>query len=249
MPHTYAIGDIHGCKDELITLIRSLRKQGLEHEDTLVFIGDYVDRGPDSKGVIDTLLLLSEYQKCVFLMGNHEDMMLWYLGIAHGNDTTPHQAQQFGSVWLPNGGHTTMQSYGVEDLWSFHKSYRKDARSKLAEIIGERHIEFLKGLQYSYIEGSNLFVHAGVSQGGSIAETPAEAIECSTDEHLLWDRDAYLEPNSFGTMIYGHTPHSEGVRWNRRDDGAPYSVGTDVGCVFGNNPLTAVRTTDWAEFT
>ncbi len=247
MPHTYAIGDIHGCKDELVTLIRSLRKQGLEHEDTLVFVGDYVDRGPDSKGVIEVLLHLSEYQKCVFLMGNHEDMMLWYLGLDHGNDTTFNQSQQFGSVWLMNGGRTTMESYGIEDLIDFHQA--GGTREQLVDHIPETHMDFLKSLQYSYIEGSNLFVHAGVSRGGSIAETPAAAVECSTDEDLLWDRDAYFEPNSFGTMIYGHTPSSEGIRWLRRDEGAPYSVGTDVGVVFGNSPLTAVRTTDWAEFT
>ena len=216
--HTYAIGDIHGCKDELVTLIRSLRNQGLEHEDTLVFVGDYVDRGPDSKGVIDTLLHLSEYQKCVFLMGNHEDMMLWYLDIQHsGVSKATMQSAEYGSYWLSNGGRTTMQSYGVDDLIDFHKAHGDDARENLAEIVGTRHIDFLKGLQYYYIEGDNLFVHGGVSWGGAEAETPAEAIEHSTDEHLLWDREAYHLPNKFGTMIYGHTPSRSGVRWLRRE--------------------------------
>jgi hypothetical protein len=109
-------------------------------------------------------------------------------------------------------------------------------------------MEFLKGLLYFYIEDSNLFVHAGVSMGGLEAETPYEAIECSTDEHLLWDRAAYANPNNFGTMLYGHTPSKKGVRWLHRDSGkAPHSVGVDVGCVFGANPLTAVRTSDWTE--
>lgn len=249
MPHTYAIGDIHGCKDELVTLIRHLRSEGLDNEDTLVFVGDYVDRGPDSKGVIDALLHLSEYQKCVFLMGNHEDMMLWYLNIEHsGVSRATMASMEYGTYWIPNGGGTTLRSYGVSDLIDFHKTYGDFAREKLAETIGEKHINFLKGLQYFHIEGSNLFVHAGVSWGGAEAETPAEAIECSTDEHLLWDREAYSHPNSFGTMIYGHTPSKKGVRWLRREEGAPYAVGTDVGVVFGCNPLTAVRTTDWAEF-
>lgn len=246
---TYAIGDIHGCKDELITLIRSLRNQGLEHEDTLVFMGDYIDRGHNSKGVIDTLLLLSEYQKCVFLMGNHEDMMLWYLNIQHqGVSNISRQSMEYGSYWLSNGGHSTLKSYGIEDLTDFHEKYGSDSRTKLVEMVGEQHLEFLTNLQYYYIEDSHLFVHAGISSGGLESETPEEAIENSTDEHLLWDREAYLQSNKFGTMIYGHTPSKQGVRWlPHKEDSGYYNVGVDVGCVYGNNPLTAVRTSDWLE--
>ena len=249
MPHTYAIGDIHGCKDELVTLVRSLRNQGLEHEDTLVFVGDYVDRGPDSKGVIDALMHLSEYQKCVFLMGNHEDMMLWYLNIQHsGVSRVTMASMEYGAYWIPNGGGTTLKSYGIDDVLDFSRSC-ENPRERMVEIIGEKHLDFLKGLQYFHIEEDNLFVHAGVSWGASEhAETPEDAVEDSTDEHLLWDRDAYRRPNQFGTMIYGHTPSKKGVRWLRREAGPPYSVGTDVGCVFGANPLTAVRITDWHEF-
>ena len=243
---TYAIGDIHGCLDELKTLHHNLiREADLQPYDTLVFVGDYVDRGPDSKGVIDYLIGLSQSQKCVFLMGNHEDMMLWYLGIDHGNDTGPLQGQQLANVWLPNGGRTTMQSYGVDDLVDFHNS--GGTRERLVEIVGEQHIDFLMGLQYSYIEGSHLFVHAGVSPLGAEAKTPREAVEESTDEILLWDRESFHRPNNFGTMVYGHTPNRTGVRWLHRKEGDPFNVGTDVGCVFGDNPLTAVRTSDWTE--
>jgi len=217
----------------------------------LVFVGDYVDRGPDSKGVIDALLHLSEYQKCIFLMGNHEDMMLWYLGIDHGNDTSPFQAQQFASVWIPNGGGTTLASYGIDDLPAFFRrfdaGYGQEAQERMREIIGETHIRFLETLAYSYIEDRVLFVHAGVSWGGADSGSPEQAVAASRDEHLLWDREAYQLPNNFGTMIYGHTPSKAGVRWLRRPEGAPYSVGVDVGCVFKANPLTAVRTSDWSE--
>ncbi len=248
MPHTYAIGDIHGCLDELKTLHHSLiRKADLVPYDTLVFVGDYVDRGPNSKGVIDYLINLSQHQKCVFLMGNHEDMMLWYLGIQHsGVSRITMQSAEYGAYWLPNGGGTTLASYGIDDVTAFHQSC-ENPRERLVEIIGEKHMEFLKGLQHFYIEDSNLFVHAGVSPGGSEAETPEEALEHSTDQHLLWDREAFQRPNNFGTMIYGHTPSEEGVRWLRREEGAPYSVGVDVGAVYGYNPLTAVRTSDWVE--
>ncbi len=246
---TYAIGDIHGCRDELDVLVRQLkREEDLSSDDTLVFVGDYVDRGPDSKGVIDYLLNLSEYQKCIFLMGNHEDMMLWYLDIQHsGVSRITMQSGENGVYWLSNGGRTTMQSYGVEDLIDFHQAHDGHAREALTEVIGEKHLDFLKGLQYFYIEGSNLFVHAGVSPGGLIATSPEDAVESSTDEYLLWDREAYRWPNKFGTMIYGHTPSKKGVRWLHREEGAPYSVGVDVGCVFEANPLTAVRTSDWSE--
>lgn len=239
---TYAIGDIHGCREELVTLIRSLRDQGLEHEDTLVFVGDYVDRGRDSKGVIDALLLLSEYQKCVFLMGNHEDMMLWWLGIEHGSHRISLQDRmRYSSVWIPNGGDKTLESYGIDIF---------DYRGRMDEIfhkIPEKHIEFLKGLQYYYIDGPNLFIHAGVSWQGLDATTPQKAVDDSTEEDLLWDRTTFKLANNFGTLIYGHTPNKAGVRWNRREEGAPFSVGVDVGCVFGCNPLIAVRTDDWEE--
>ncbi len=245
---TYAIGDIHGCLDELKTLHHHLiGKADLVPYDTLVFVGDYVDRGKNAKGVIDYLIDLSKHQKCVFLMGNHEDMMLWYLDIQHsGVSRITMQSGEYGAYWLSNGGHDTLASYGIDNLETFHRSCR-NPRERLVEIIGEQHMEFLKGLQYFHIEDSNLFVHAGVSWGGAKAETPAEAIECSTDEHLLWDRESFRQPNNFGTMIYGHTPSQEGVRWLRRGEGAPYSVGVDVGCVFKANPLTAVRTSDWTE--
>lgn len=247
---TYAIGDIHGCLEELEILIKKLETQeNFSEEDTLVFVGDYIDRGPDSKGVIDYLLRLKERYNCIFLMGNHEDMLLWYLGIDHGRQLiSTGRSMQFGSAWLPNGGRQTLESYGIPDLMDFHKTYRDHFREKIQEIIGEKHIDFLKELKYYYIQGSNLFVHAGIGARAYDCTTPEEAIEWSTDEDLLWDREAFHYPNFFGTIIYGHTPHRDGVRWSRRrTDGSFYAVGIDVGTVFKANPLTAVRVDDWAE--
>ncbi len=240
---TYAIGDIHGCLEETRTIVETLRsEESLRPDDTLVFLGDYVDRGPDSKGVIDYLIELNQSQRCIFLMGNHEDMMLWWLGIEHGRRRIELRLQaQYAGVWIPNGGDKTLDSYGIDMF---------DYRGRLDEIIQalpENHLEFLKELKYYYIDGSNLYVHAGVGWQGMLAETPEEAVDVSSDENLLWDRLSYQHPNDFGTMIYGHTPSKKGVRWNRREEGAPFSVGMDVGCVFGANPLVAVRTDDWAE--
>ena len=240
---TYAIGDIHGCLKELRGIVETLRsKEDFQPDDTLVFVGDYVDRGPDSKGVIDYLTELNQNQRCVFLMGNHEDMMLWWLKVEHGRHRISLALKtQFAESWFPNGGLQTLESYGIN--FRNHMIHLDE----VLQAIPENHIEFLKGLQHYYIDGSNLYVHAGVNWQGLVAETPEEAVEASSDEDLLWDRSAFKEPNSFGTIIYGHTPNKQGVRWNRRKEGSPFSVGVDVGCVYGCNPLIAVRTDDWTE--
>ena len=98
----YVIGDVHGCLPELASLVESLP---LERGDTVVFLGDYIDRGPDSKGVIDYLLELRKRgeQTTVFLRGNHEDMMLSFMALSGHH----------GDAFLLNGGVATLASYGV----------------------------------------------------------------------------------------------------------------------------------------
>src|SRR6185369_11137148 len=102
MPRTFAIGDVHGCIDELNVLLDSLAPAA---DDTIVFLGDYIDRGPTPKGVIDRLLSLRrEGTRCIFLKGNHEDMFLAFLGLGG----------HYGDAFLYNGGAATLRSYGVE---------------------------------------------------------------------------------------------------------------------------------------
>jgi len=91
-----AIGDIHGCAKSLDALLERLE---LSDDDHLLFVGDYIDRGPDSKGVIDRLLDLREEYECTFLRGNHESLMLGYLNAGAFN------------LWRVNGGIATLQSY------------------------------------------------------------------------------------------------------------------------------------------
>src|ERR1043166_9018992 len=99
---TFVIGDIHGCVDELNWLLDALSPT---EADAIVFLGDYIDRGPASKAVIDRLLRLRrEGPGCVFLKGNHEDMFLAFLGLQG----------HYGEAFLLNGGETTLQSYGWE---------------------------------------------------------------------------------------------------------------------------------------
>ena len=131
---TYVIGDIHGCLDKLKALMAKLP---LRDSDELLFIGDYIDRGPDAKGVVDYVLELrgSRPGKVVCLMGNHEWMLFNHLD---GTDRVS---------WLLNGGETTVASYGGEDR------------------IPHAHLEFFHSLSPFHRTDDYLFVHAGIRPG------------------------------------------------------------------------------------
>ena len=141
----FAVGDIHGCNEELKHLLNFLRNdQKLSGEDQLVFIGDYIDRGPDSKGVIDTLLQVkNEFPSTVFLKGNHEDMLLDYLGLGG----------QGGDVYLTNGGSDFFRSYEIP-------AYDK---ANIVSKLPAAHVEFLKGLELAVSLAEFIFVHAGLN--------------------------------------------------------------------------------------
>jgi serine/threonine protein phosphatase 1 len=134
----YAIGDIHGMKNHLITLLSEIDKDIHTHKQPskIIFVGDYVDRGPDSAGVIDLLINRNrnspEHIEHIFLMGNHEDMLL--------NDKIN---------WMFNGGKQTVESYGLEP-------YIDDF------VIPNEHEEFFEILRYYYQYDRYLFVHAGI---------------------------------------------------------------------------------------
>jgi serine/threonine protein phosphatase 1 len=100
----YVVGDIHGCADELkIMLVHLESHESLSDDDLIVFIGDYIDRGPKSKQVIDELIAFhSRHPQAIFLRGNHEDMLLDFLGYEG----------TLGHSYLVNGGQATTQSYG-----------------------------------------------------------------------------------------------------------------------------------------
>jgi serine/threonine protein phosphatase 1 len=127
-PSIHVIGDIHGC---LKPLQRLLEKIELQLDDELVFIGDYIDRGPQVREVVDFLLGLPF--RCVFLLGNHEKMLLDYLD---GKDD---------GLFLPNGGTATLRSYGGD-----------------AGGIPPAHLSFFRSLRPIYETPDYLFVHAGI---------------------------------------------------------------------------------------
>ena len=207
----FAIGDVHGCPGELEALVEGLQ---LQAGDTVCFVGDYIDRGRDSKGVIDLLLdaRRREDVRWVFLKGNHEDMCLSYLG----------RSGNWGESWMGNGGVAAVRSYGV------------DARSAPAAIeaaMPETHLAFLDQLERSFRWGGYLFVHAGIRPGVPWDE--------QTDEDLFWIREEFvLHPHGMPeTIVFGHTPARQPFVQ------LPYKIGIDTGLVYGG-ALTALELPD-----
>jgi serine/threonine protein phosphatase 1 len=199
----YVIGDIHGCLEELACLVDQIP---IEKDDRVIFLGDYVDRGPNSKGVISYLLDVEKrpVREVVFLKGNHEDMFMSFLGLEgrHGN------------MFLHNGGGSTLASYGIPT----ERASRKD---NLA-VIPQSHVAFLTGLKKYHVVEPFLCVHAGVQ--------PTKPLEQQSDEELFWIRDEFIlnRHRLPYTVLFGHTPQRE-VLYH-----LPFKIGLDTGLVYGN---------------
>ena len=217
----YAIGDIHGEREMLEELLDRLP---LEPDDRLVFIGDYIDRGPDSKGVVDRLVEVARVRACTFLLGNHESMFLDFIGWRG-------EAYFGGDAFLVNGGDRTLASYGYFD--------QESPEPEKLELPKE-HEEFYRSLNLFHLDGDYLFVHAGIGCQLLGEDEVGFALRRTRPEDLLWDRASTELPHALGvTIVYGHTP-APGleVRWN-----PPFSIGIDTGAVFGGR-LTAIRLPD-----
>lgn len=200
----YVIGDIHGCAEELRRLVEALP---LVRGDQLVFLGDYVDRGPASHAVVSYLISLQRRAndiQLVFLRGNHEDMFLSYLGMGG----------QYGEMFLRNGGEKTLESYGVKPGQETPESARS--------LIPADHLSFFRQLKNYHLMDPFLCVHAGIH--------PQKPLAQQSSEELLWIRNAFIyQPHRLPyTVLFGHTPQSE-VFYH-----LPYKVGLDTGLVYGN---------------
>jgi serine/threonine protein phosphatase 1 len=138
MSLTYAIGDIHGCLDKLRSLMLRCEKHADGRPMSFVFVGDYIDRGPQSCGVIDCLidLEMQHGESVVTLLGNHEAMAL---AAIDGNGPT--------RMWLAQGGLATLESYGIAE----------------PRELPPAHVDWLRALPLSYDDGRRFFVHAGVN--------------------------------------------------------------------------------------
>ena len=219
----YAIGDSHG---ELRKLDALIAKLSLGAGDKLVFLGDYVDRGPEPAGVVSRLIDLSRHFECKFLLGNHESMFLDFLGWRGA-------AYFGGDAFLMNGGDRTLASYGY---------FGREKADPESFQLPPAHARFYESLALTHSEGDYFFVHAGLGERGLQSADLAYAVRTSRFEDLLWNRTTADLPHNLGvTVVYGHTPRSDfGVRWNE-----PFSIGIDTGATYGG-PLTAIRLPDQA---
>ena len=175
---------------------------------TLIFVGDYIDRGMHSAELIDRLLEGFPGFETIYLKGNHDETLLQFL-----TDPT------VGDVWRNFGGLETLRSYGVSHgpakTWS-------QTRSEFAAAIPKSHVDFFKNLKLHVTIGDYLFVHAGLK--------PRVPLEDQRESDLLWIREEFFsQPHALPyTVVFGHTPPREA-----RID-LPYRIGLDTGLVYGN---------------
>jgi serine/threonine protein phosphatase 1 len=218
----YAVGDTHGCLPALRALLIEIAadagRSASQERPLIVFLGDYVDRGPDSRGVIDAILALEAERRfeVVCLKGNHEDAMIRFLSDA-----------SYADAWIENWGEATLRSYGV-DPWG-----GEAAQARFLEVFPAAHRDFLGRLQLSLTVGDYLFVHAGVRPGVPLAE--------QAERDLIWIRWEFLEStDDLGkVVVHGHTPSEEpALRHNR--------IGVDTGVYF-SGVVTAVRLDDGSQ--
>ncbi|MBN1635968.1 MAG: serine/threonine protein phosphatase [Deltaproteobacteria bacterium] len=181
MGRTFAIGDIHGCLYKLKDLLKQI-EPGLN--DTLIFLGDYIDRGYASRDVVDFLIDLADQARCVFLRGNHEEMFINFL--------------EFGTnrnLYFANGGISTIMSYLEEAEFVSH--------SQVAKALPMNHRDFYAGLKWYYEDEGYIYVHAGVR--------PFIPFEKQVNEDLLWIRNEFIfSPTGLTKkVIFGHTPFTQ----------------------------------------
>jgi len=196
----YVVGDIHGCVREVEALLGALP---VGRDDTLAFIGDYLDRGPDSRAVVELLLDVQRRgTKTIFLRGNHEDMCLGYLG----------RGGNWGESWRMNGGGSTLRSYGIPPEMTGEAA---------AERFPGTHLDFFEGLLPWYVADRFLLVHAGIR--------PFLPLEEQDPEDLVWIREEFIaSPHALPyTVVFGHTPQRQVLV------DPPYKIGIDTGCVYG----------------
>jgi serine/threonine protein phosphatase 1 len=189
------VGDLHGYREPLLRLLDKVEPT---RDDLLVFIGDYVDRGPDSRALVDTLIEFgSGRERTVFLKGNHEDMLLGSAGM-------PALIQDLGT-WLHNGGLPTLASYGAEEgeIMALAGIHDPDERNeRVRSFLPESHIAFFSSLAL-YVETERYFMcHAGVSPRATIEDGKKNLFD------LLWMREhlAVEAPEWEKTVVCGHTP-------------------------------------------
>ncbi|HTW28033.1 MAG TPA: metallophosphoesterase family protein [Acetobacteraceae bacterium] len=223
----YAVGDVHGCADRLVRIHAAIAADLAARpapETVLLHLGDYVDRGPDSAGVVALLARGPDVPvgRVVNLMGNHEQMMLAAVATADPDAT---------ALWLHNGGQDSLRSWGVPadappDSW--------------AAGLPSEHLTWLRDLAVKHVEGPYLFVHAGIR--------PEVPLERQSRHDMLWIRDPFLTwdepfgpPGQPVVVVHGHTPVPDPVV-------RPNRIGIDTGATYGGRLTCLVLEEDCLGF-
>ena len=214
----YCIGDIHGRFDLLLQLHEKIRLDAKNYDNPvkIIYVGDYIDRGPDSEKVINYLLsdTFSDFES-IFLMGNHERVLLDFL-----------RDPAAGSAWFSFGGLSTLASYGVQIKGIPHAAELATLSSELKEKIPAEHLYFYQQLLPFYQQGAYYFAHAGVR--------PRIDLKHQRPEDLLWIRDKFLDSHKFHgkIIVHGHSVIDKVVVLRNR-------IGVDTGA-YASNILSCV---------
>ncbi len=215
----YAIGDVHGRLDVMDTLLAAIRLDTpAERRPILVMLGDYVDRGPASRGVLQRLTELEEDPglETRFIRGNHEDTLLRFL-----------EEPTLGPTWCGFGGAETLQSYGVvAPLMNDDAPAWEAARQSFAAALPPAHLRLLQALEPSVEYGDYFFTHAGVRPGAELVD--------QDPYDLMWIREEFLRGSATfsKTIVHGHTPEEDAFVSDRR-------IGVDTGA-YATGKLTAI---------
>jgi len=213
----YAIGDVHGCLNELKALIKKIdahEKTAPSPSHKIIFLGDYVDRGPANCEVIDFMCSLSKSNRdCVFLKGNHDQRF----------EDFCQNPNQYGEEFMRWGGGPTLRDYGVVP-------HPGESYASMAERLNGNmpacHIGFIKNLEFFYSIGDYYFCHAGIRPGVRLAE--------QSPSDLMWIRNEFI-PHAYlyeKIIIHGHTMCDE-------PEVMPNRINIDTGC-YQSGMLTAL---------
>ncbi|TNE36532.1 MAG: serine/threonine protein phosphatase [Alphaproteobacteria bacterium] len=220
----YAVGDIHGeleLLEMMLTAVRADADRVGAHNPEIVFVGDYVDRGPDSNGVIERLMRPIDGFVVTCLFGNHEQLFLDFIHEEDPDHSIMYLRQNAG-------GSETLASYGVDMVQLERAVNHRESYGSLLQDIPERHIDWITQLPYSYETAEYYFVHAGILPGVPLADQePYEQI---------WIRNRFLDdPRDHGKLIvHGHTPVRGGEILHNR-------INVDAGaCYFGTLQAVAL---------
>lgn len=219
----YAIGDVHGCYAELMQLERRIVADAALHPGTklLVMLGDYIDRGPNSRAVLDHLCRPPpEGFERVALCGNHDDSFLRFL-----------QSPTDNSSWLDFGGKETLYSYGIDASQILRNGGGVAGLAEAAnDVMPQAHIELLQTMPIALSIDALIFVHAGIR--------PGIALENQVDSDLMWIREPFLSEGSgqASVVVHGHSPSTDATFSKGR-------IGIDTGA-YATGKLTALKIAD-----